>query len=122
MLKAEKKGGKKDGDQMQLNETVLKDLVREALNEVESQTGASVAGLGGTAKTAVKNPQVQKFIEKVKERLGKVSRKIQIEFLSGLIQELGIDPALLTTVKTDIQKQQKDAAQSAQQTQQGAQE
>tara|TARA_R110002110_G_scaffold381561_1_gene592478 strand:+ start:3682 stop:4005 length:324 start_codon:yes stop_codon:yes gene_type:complete len=107
---------------MQLNETVLKDLVREALNEVESQTGASVAGLGGTAKTAVKNPQVQKFIEKVKERLGKVSRKIQIEFLSGLIQELGIDPALLTTVKTDIQKQQKDAAQSAQQTQQGAQE
>jgi len=52
---------------------------------------------------------VQKFIEQVSMRLGKVGRQAQIEFLTGLMQVLQIDPSMLTQVKTAVQKGQKDA-------------
>ena len=92
---------------MILTKTKLKEILREAI--AEADIGSAVAGLGGSAKTTVKNQAVQKFVEQVTQRLGKVSRAAQIEFLTSLMQALQIDPTMLTQVKTAVQKGQKDA-------------
>jgi hypothetical protein len=113
MWKVEKQDGKKAGDQMKLTKEKLKKVIRESLEEAD--IGSAVAGLGGSAKTTVKNQAVQKFIEQVGARLGKVSRSAQIGFLTGLMQTLGIDPSMLTQVKTAVQKGQKADAAAAQQ-------
>jgi|TARA_R110000824_G_scaffold219333_2_gene406208 hypothetical protein len=93
---------------MKINKLQLKQIIREAI--AEGDIGTAVSGLGGTAKTTVKNQAVQKFIEQVSTRLSKVGRAAQVEFLKGLMQTLNIDPSLLTQVKTAVQKDQRAAA------------
>ena len=91
---------------MKITKSKLKQIIRESLEELD--IGSAVAGLGGSAKSTVKNQSVQKFIEQVSMRLGKVGRQAQIEFLTGLMQVLKIDPSMLTQVKAAVQKGQKD--------------
>jgi CO dehydrogenase nickel-insertion accessory protein CooC1 len=95
---------------MKLTKEKLKEILRESIAETEGGIDTAVAGLGGSAKTTVKNQAVQKFIEQVGTRLSKVGRGPQIEFLTGLMQTLGIDPSMLTQVKTAVQKGQRAAA------------
>lgn len=98
---------------MKLTKEKLKKVIRESLEEAD--IGSAVSDLGGSAKTTVKNQAVQKFIEQVSARLGKASPSAQIGFLTGLMQTLGIDPTMLTQVKTAVQKGQKADAAAAQQ-------
>ena len=98
---------------MKITKSKLKQVIRETLEEAD--IGSAVAGLGGSAKSTVKNQAVQKFIDQVSMRLGKVGRQAQVEFLTGLMQVLEIDPSMLTQVKTAVQKVQKDAAAAAEQ-------
>lgn len=94
---------------MKLNKQILKQIIKEELeNFSEADIGSAAADLGGSAKVTGKNPAVQKFVEEVKVRLGKVTRTAQIEFLTSLMQALEIDPTMLTQVKTTVQKRQRD--------------
>ena len=95
---------------MKITKSKLKQIIRESLEEEEEEAniGSAVAGLGGSANSTVKNQAVQKFIEQISVRLGKVGRQAQIEFVAGLMQVLKIDPSVLTQVKTTVQRDQGD--------------
>ena len=112
MSKTEKKDGYKDGDHMKISKEILKKIILESMDDLRENPTISQAvdDLGGTAKATVKNQQVQKFVQQVGERLARVGRSVQIEFLTGLMQALQIDPSTLTQVKTAVQKDQRAAA------------
>ncbi len=97
---------------MKINKEILKKIILEEMQNLQENPNISqaVGALGGTAKATVKNQQVQKFVQQVGERLTKVGRSVQIEFLTGLMQALEIDPSTLTQVKTAVQKDQRAAA------------